>query len=121
MIQNILLQGFQSDRGALSIEKSYELFDFNIIVAMDCDFVDPRIDGLVCEATGSIFEAENDILVTLKASMNDMVGVFSIGMPYVSIATTEHRGQWAPEQPIIKANKQSSHQVVKRPSSRATK
>ena len=73
------MQAFTANSGALSIEQSYEMFDLAILVALECNFRDPRNPESNCLAHGDLFEEDTGNLVPLEASMNETRGTFTIG------------------------------------------
>ena len=76
-------QAFKSGFDALSLEESYEKFDYAIIVAMECSNLigpkngrddDSTAEAEKCKASGSFYEEQTTQLVSLEATMNSTQG-----------------------------------------------
>ncbi len=87
-------QAFESKQGADSIERSYELFNFAIIVAMDCNAsLGPRklrakMREQNCTASGSFYHEQADQVIALEAKMNSTHGTLIIEAPASCSNTT---------------------------------
>ena len=76
---------FLHGKDALTIEKSYEIFNFTFMAAMECETkTDPKntfiteVEKSNCSSTGFYYHEQTEKMLSLEANLDETMGAFTI-------------------------------------------